>query len=205
MVYWSTSLRLKVCDWSKINFRFNLIFFRIICVSDFCCGDVSVNEKSLSNCSNKLCDTSTIHDDSNRSVNADAECERDYDSPEEEISDLITSLEPSQQNLSLSKDSETDNMLVKTSTNISSDSWHDATLTNTLNETCPNTPSNTNSPIIPNIDNTISSNNNDSEDQCLNNNIKGNIDVGSLLDSPPESVNSKGRRYIFIICDIIFI
>lgn len=161
---------------------------------DFYCGDVSINEKSLSNYSYGLCDTSSICDDSNENVNANAESERDYDSPEEEISDLVTSLESSQPNLSLSRDSETDNTLVKTPTNISSDSCHDVTLTNTLNETCPNTPSDTNSPIITNIDNTISSNNNDSEDQCLNNNIKGSIDVGSLLDSPPESVNSKGRR-----------
>lgn len=199
------SLRLKVCDWSNINLQFNWISLRIIYVLDFYCGDVSINEKSLSNYSYGLCDTSSICDDSNENVNANAESERDYDSPEEEISDLVTSLESSQPNLSLSRDSETDNTLVKTPTNISSDSCHDVTLTNTLNETCPNTPSDTNSPIITNIDNTISSNNNDSEDQCLNNNIKGSIDVGSLLDSPPESVNSKGRRYIFIIYDIVFI
>lgn len=184
-------MHLKVCDCSKINLQFNQISFRIICISDFCCGDVSINEKSLSNCSFGLCDTSTILDDSNENVNA--ESERDYDSPEEEISDLVTSLESSQQNLSLSRDSETDNTLVKTPTNISSDSCQDVILTNTLNETCPDTPTNTNSPIT-NIDNTISSNNNDSEDQCLNNNIKGSIDVSSLFDSPPESVNSKGRR-----------
>lgn len=186
----------------KINLRFNRISLRIICVLDFCCGDVSTNDKSLSNYSYGLCNTSSIRDDSHENVNA--ESERDYDSPEEEISDLVTSLESSQQNLSLSRDSETDNTLVKTPTNISNDSCQDVTLTNTLNETCPNTPSDTNSPIITNIDNTISSNNNNSEDQCLNNNIKGSIDVGSLLDSPPESVNSKGRRYIFIIYDIVF-
>lgn len=144
-----------------------------------------------------------MHDDNNETVNIDAECERDYDSPEEEISDLNTSLESSQQNLSLSRDVRTDSPLVKTPTNISSDSCHDVTL-NTPSETCPNTPTDTNSPIITNIDNTILSNNNDSEDQCLNNNIKGSIDVGSLLDSPPESVNSKGRRYIFIICNVAF-
>ncbi|XP_071565526.1 uncharacterized protein [Temnothorax nylanderi] len=161
---------------------------------DFCCGDDSVKEKS--HYSYGLCDTSdsTIRDDNNENINVDAESERDCDSPEEEISDLVTSLELSQQNLSLSGDTETDNTLVKTPTNISSDSCHDVTLTNIPSETCPDTPTDTISPVMTNLDNTVSSNNNDSEDQCLNNNIKGSIDVGSLLDSPPESVNSKGRR-----------
>lgn len=187
----------------QVNFRFNRTLLRIICVSDFCYGDnVSVKEKSLLNCSyepssNTSVLDSTMHDDNNETVNTDAECERDYDSPEEEMSDLVMSLESSQQNLSLSRDSKTDSPLVKTPTNISSDNCRDVTL-NTPNETYPNTPTDTNSPTT-NSDNTILSNNNDSEDQCMNNNIKGSIDVSSILDSPPESVNSKGRRYIFII------
>lgn len=185
--------------------RFSRISLRIIRISDFYCSDVSVKEKSSLNHSYELCDISVadsiIHDDNNENVNA--ESERDYDSPEE-ISDLITSLESSQQNLSLSRDTETDNTLVKTPTNISSDSCHDVTLTTTLNETCLNTSTDTNSPIITNIDNTVSLNDNDSENQCLNNNIKGNIDVGSVLDSPPESVNSKGTRYIFVIYTFYF-
>lgn len=177
--------------------RFSRISLTIIRISDFYCSDVSVKEKSSSNHSYGLCDISVsdsiIRNDSNENVNV--ESERDYDSPEEEISDLITSLESSQQNLSLSRDSETDNTLVKTPTNISSDSFHDVTLTTSPNETCLNTSTDTNSPIITDIDNTVSPN--DSENQCLNNNVKGSIDVGSLLDSPPESVNSKGTRYIF--------
>jgi len=163
---------------------------------DFYCGDVSAKENSLLNYSYGFNDTSvsltSTTCDNNEHVNTDAESERDYDSPDEEISDLVTSLELNQQNLSLSRDTETDNTLVKTPTNISSDSCHDITLTNASNETCPNT-SDTSSPIITDIDNTVSLNNT-SEEQCLNNNIKGTIDVGSLLDSPPESVNSRGRR-----------
>lgn len=190
----------------KNKLRFREISFRIICISDFYCGDVSAKENSLLNYSYGLNDTSVLTSttcDNNEHVNTDAESERDCDSPDEEISDLVTSLELSQQNLSLSRDSETDNTLVKTPTNISSDSCHDITLTNAsnaLSETCPNT-SDTSSPIITDIDNIVSLNNN-SEDQCLNNNIKGTIDVGSLLDSPPESVNSRGRRYLYFICNI---
>lgn len=157
----------------------------------YCDDDVSVKEKSYRlSCDAASCTESSAHDESNENVNTFAESERDDDSPEDEISELMMSLESSQHNLSSSTDIGTDNTLVKTPMNISGDSsLHDMTLTNL---TCPNTPTDTNSPIT-NIDNTIS-NNNDLEDQCLNNNIKGTIDVGSLLDSPPESVNSKGRR-----------
>lgn len=182
--------------------RFRRIFLRIICVSDFCCGD-DVSDKEKYNDSYELFDTSaqdsTVHD--NNENNTDAESERDNDSPEEENSDLATSFETSQQNLSSSRDAETDN----TPMNVSSDSYHDVNLTNTPSQSCRNTPVDTNSPIITNIENTILSNNNDSEDPCLNNNIKESIDVGSLLDSPPESVNSKGTRYyIFVICNVTF-
>ncbi|XP_011874256.1 PREDICTED: dentin sialophosphoprotein-like [Vollenhovia emeryi] len=161
---------------------------------DFYCDDVSAKEKSSPNCSYGLSDTSalnsTVHDN-NEDVNSDAESNGDCDSPEEEISRLDTSLEASQQSITLSGDTEADSMLVETPTNISSDNSCHVTL-NTSSETCPDTPTDTNSPIISNIDSTVL-NNNDSEDQCLNN-IRESIDVGSLLDSPPESVNSKGRR-----------
>lgn len=144
------------------------------------------------NCSYGLCDTSTadsiLHDDNNEN-NSDVESERDDNSPEE-ISDLTTSSETNQQNLSLTKDAETDTM------NVSSNSYLDVT-SNTPSQSCRNTP--INSSIITNIENTILSNNNDFEDQCLNNNINESIDAGSLLDSPPESVNSKGRRYCIFI------
>jgi len=179
----------------QINFRLiSSIFLKIICVSDFCCSDdVSVKEKSSSShsCNTSVSD-SIVHDDNNENVDTIAESERGNDSQEKESSDLIMSLESSQQNLSLSSDIETDDTFVGTPTNISGDSCCDMTLNHTPHKTCPNTPTDTlSSPII---DSTNSSNNNDSEDQSLNNNIKGSIDVGSTLDSPPESVNSKGRR-----------
>lgn len=145
---------------------------------------------------------STIHNNNNENVNTFSEFERDNNSPEEEISNLTMSLELSQQNLSISRN--TDNMFVKTPTNISSDNCHDVTLMNTLSQTFANTPSHSNSPILTNIDNTILSNN--LEKQCLNTNINESmhcIDVGSVLDSPPESVNSKERRYIFVIFNAI--
>ncbi|XP_018050789.1 PREDICTED: uncharacterized protein LOC108688834 [Atta colombica] len=164
---------------------------------DFYCGDVSIKEKSLSNSYRLSCDTSaldsTIHNNNNENVNTFSEFERDNNSPEEEISNLTMSLELSQQNLSISRN--TDNMFVKTPTNISSDNCHDVTLMNTLSQTFANTPSHSNSPILTNIDNTVLSNN--LEKQCLNTNINESmhcIDVGSVLDSPPESVNSKERR-----------
>jgi len=178
----------------QINLRLSPIFLKIICVSDFCCSDdVSVKEKPSSS---HFCDTlvsdSVIHDDNE---NDDTIAETGNDSQEKESSDLIMSLESSQQNFSPSSDIETDDTLVGTPTNISGDSCCDITLNHTPHKTCPNTPTNTlSSPIITNIDSINSSNNNDSEDQSLNNNIKGSIDVGSILDSPPESVNSKGRR-----------
>ncbi|XP_012058192.1 PREDICTED: putative vacuolar protein sorting-associated protein 13B [Atta cephalotes] len=164
---------------------------------DFYCGDVSIKENSLSNSYRLSCDTSaldsTIHNNNNENVNTFSEFERDNNSPEEEISNLTMSLELSQQNLSISRN--TDNMFVKTPTNISSDNCHDVTLMNTLSQTFANTPSHSNSPILTNIDNTVLSNN--LEKQCLNTNINESmhcIDVGSVLDSPPESVNSKERR-----------
>ncbi|XP_028048686.2 uncharacterized protein LOC105830549 isoform X2 [Monomorium pharaonis] len=160
---------------------------------DFHCdSDISDKEKSLLNSSYGLCDTSmqdsTIHDDNDDENNTEAESERDNDSPEGENSDLVTSFETSQQNLSCSRNAESDNTLM----NASCDSLN-VTLANTPSQSCRNTPIDTHSPIT-NIENTILSNNNDFEDQCLNNNIKESIDVGSLLDSPPESVNSKGTR-----------
>ncbi|KAL6263813.1 hypothetical protein P5V15_003896 [Pogonomyrmex californicus] len=176
------------------NISMNGILVDEFAPQDFCCADISDKETFSSNYSNRLsCDTtadSVMHDDDNE----DMRSERDNSSLEEDISaELITSLESSQQNLSLSTDIDTDNTLVKTPTNISSNNC-DVTLINTSSEMCPNTPTDKNSSIMTNINNNISSNNNDPEDQCLNNNIKENIDVGSVLDSPPESVNSKGRR-----------
>ncbi|KAL0109811.1 hypothetical protein PUN28_013463 [Cardiocondyla obscurior] len=146
---------------------------------DFYCSDVSTNAL--------ISESSTCNN--NETVNTSTEFERDYDSADEEVSDLITSLESSQQNISLLKSSKSSP--VKTPTNISSNSCHDTNLTSTP-KTCSNALDETNSQTITNMDNTISLNNNNMENQCLNNSIES-IDIGSLLDSPPESVNSKER------------
>lgn len=95
---------------------------------------------------------------------------------EEEIFDSVTSLESTQQNLSLSENTGSNN-----------------TFSDISNEMYPNTQNNNNS-LITHTNSTILSNNNDLDNHSLNNNGK-NIDVGSVLDSPPESVNSKDRRY----------
>lgn len=158
----------------RINFLFSLIFHRIISVSDFCCDSDNSESFSTLNC--------TIHDDNNQNDSSDIEFERNNnDSLEEEISDLVTSLESTQQNLSLSKSTDSNN-----------------TLSDISNEMYSNTQNNTNSLIttpnnIDNHSNNTTLNNNDLDNSL--NNIEKNIDVGSVLDSPPESVNSKDRRY----------
>ncbi|KAL6433955.1 hypothetical protein ACFW04_005855 [Cataglyphis niger] len=139
---------------------------------DFCCD--SDNSESL------LTLDCTIYDDNNQNDSSDIEFERNNnDSLGEEISDSVTSLESTQQNLSLSK---------STGSN---------TLSDISNEMYFNTQNNTNSLIttpnsIDNHSNNTPLNNNDLDNSL--NNIEKSIDVGSVLDSPPESVNSKDRR-----------
>ncbi|CAL1679575.1 unnamed protein product [Lasius platythorax] len=153
---------------------------------DFCCS--SDNSKSLST------PDCTIHYDNNQNASSDAESERNNDdSLEEEIPDVVTSLESTQQTQSLSVNSGTNNTLIETPNNSLNDNCHDVTPSDISNEMYPNTPSDTNS-IITQINNNSLSSNNNLDDNYLNNNIRKSIDVGSLLDSPPESVNSKDRR-----------
>lgn len=176
---WS-SLHLKVYNWLLIISWFNLIIYRffIIFVSDFCCNSDNSISLSTPDC--------TIQDDNNQNA-SDTEFERNNDdSLEEEIPDLNTSLESSQQNLSFSQN---------TSTN--------GTLNDTSNEIYSNTPSNTSS-LITHINSTVLSNDNDLDNYL--NNIRENIDVSSVLDSPPESINSKDRRYFWYFsytCNIL--
>lgn len=140
----------------------------IIFVSDFYCN--SDNSISL------LTPDCTMYNDNNQSANSDTESERHNDDLlEEEVPELITSLESSEQNLSLSQN-----------TNINN------TLNDISNKIYPNMSNSTNS-LITDINSTILSNNNDLDDNYLNN--RESIDVSSVLDSPPESVNSKDRRY----------
>ncbi|GAB1860268.1 Condensin-2 complex subunit H2 C-terminal domain-containing protein [Camponotus japonicus] len=133
---------------------------------DFCCDSDNSISLSTPDC--------TIYNDNNQNANSDTESERNNDdSLEEEIPDLITSLESSQQNLSLSEN---------------------ASINNTLDgskKIYPNMSDSTNS-LITDINSTILWNNKDLDDNYLNN--RESIDVSSVLDSPPESVNSKDRR-----------
>lgn len=136
---------------------------------DFCCD--SDNSQVLSTTDT----TCTIHDDNNQNDISDAESERNNDnSLEEGISDLLTPLESSKQNLSFEN----------TGTN--------RTFNDISNEMYPNTPSDTNS-LMTHTNSTILSNNNDLDNNYLND-IRRSIDASSVLDSPPESVNSKDRR-----------
>jgi len=123
---------------------------------------------------------STVHDDDN---------ENEDDLPNN--SELVSSFDLNQEDFSLSRN--TDNALMKTSMNTLSDNCHNANLS--LNEICPNTPTTTNSPIVTIIDDAISPNDKNLNTACINQNIKENLNACSLLDSPPESIYSKGRRY----------
>ncbi|XP_070149510.1 putative uncharacterized protein DDB_G0293878 isoform X2 [Polyergus mexicanus] len=135
---------------------------------DFCCDSDNPESLSTPDC--------TIHDDNNQNDSSDAESEKNNnDTLEEEIFDSVTSLESTQQNLSLSENT----------------GFND-TLSDISNEMYPNTQNNNNS-LITHTNSTILSNNNNLDNHSLNN-IGKNIDVGSILDSPPESVNSKDRR-----------
>lgn len=55
--------------------------------------------------------------------------------------------------------------------------------------------------LITDINSTILWNNKDLDDNYLNN--RESIDVSSVLDSPPESVNSKDRRYFNIFPTLV--
>lgn len=115
--------------------------------------------------------------------------ENNDDDPMEDHCEMMSSYDLAQQDLSLSRN--TDDAFMKTSLDIASDNCN-ASL---APETCLNTPNTRNSPIVTTIDNSISANNKTTNDICLNNGIKENLDACSLLDSPPESIHSKGRRY----------
>jgi hypothetical protein len=124
---------------------------------------------------------STIHDDDNEN--------------EEDLlnhSELVSSSFESRLNQDLSLSRNTDNTLMETSMNTLSDNCHDAN--HTSNEIYPNTPTTINSPIVSTID--ISSNDKNLNTACISQNIKENLNACSLLDSPPESIYSKGRRYL---------
>lgn len=153
---------------------------------DFCCH--SNNSESLSTLS------CTIDDDNNQNASSDAESERNNDdSVEEEIPDVVTSLESTQQTQSLSTNSCTNSIFIETP-NSTLNNCHNVTPGDISNETSQNTPNGINSSITTQINNNSLSNNIDLDDNYLDNNIRKSIDVGSLLDSPPESVNSKDRR-----------
>jgi len=122
---------------------------------------------------------SAIHDDDN---------ENEDDLPDQ--SELVSSFDLNQEDFSLSKN--IDSTPMKMSMDSLNDNCHSANLT--LNEICPNTPTTTNSPIVT-IDNAISSNDKNLNTTCINQNIKESLNACSLLDSPPESIYSKGRRY----------
>ncbi|XP_026827101.1 uncharacterized protein LOC105277676 [Ooceraea biroi] len=163
---------------------------------DFYCRDDSAREKSplsssrsrvsesLESSFNTLVADSTVHDDENNDDD-----DENNDDPAEDNSELVSSFDLSQQDLCLSRNTN-DNTPMETMDTLS-DTCHNVNLS--LSETCLITPSTTNSPIATTIDNAILPNNKTSDTICMNNNIKKNLDVCSLLDSPPESIHSKER------------
>lgn len=136
---------------------------------------------------------SAVHDDS------DAESARNDDDSSLEISNLAASFE-SNQNLSLSKDTDTAT-LIDVPADITNDNCHDSTLVSIGDEMCTDAPNDTRSPTY-NNNSTVTdaavvlSNNNDSDACLYNNNIEKSID--DLFDSPVKSFNSS-RRYFCLI------
>lgn len=131
-------------------------------------------------------------DENNENTNSDAESARNDDNWQaEENSCFVSTFESSQQNLSLSMNTNTNSTIQSTL----NDSHEMTVISENMNETHMTSPCDTNSPMITDdINNTVSSNHNDSDTIYFNDNVSKNID-SSVLDSPPESVNSKERYF----------
>lgn len=132
--------------------------------------------------------TSTAHDSSDKNLTTDDESERNDHDSLEEASDLIGSLDSSQ-NLSSSNDS-----IADTTNGSTTDNQHDRSSSDSANESQCTSHSDTNLPS--NTVDSIALSNNNIDAQSSNNNIGTNVHDGNdQLDSTAKSKNSQERCF----------
>lgn len=135
----------------------------------------------------------TVHDNSDKNINSDAESEREYDDSPGEVSDLITSVDSSK-NLSLSSNSHTISKTVPGSLTDNSR----LTLTNTMNESQCTSLSDTDLPADNTVDTTIlpSTNISDVSNKSSNSNVGTCVhDDSDQLGSSTKSIDSQERCF----------